>query len=108
MIQEGKNFLEIAKQYSDSPSIGTIERGQLLPTVEEAVFNLTEDQTSSPMEIETGIYIFKLNRKIPSEIASLKEIKEDIYNLIFQQKFKDRLEAWIGKLKKHAYIEIKK
>ncbi|MBN1869641.1 MAG: peptidyl-prolyl cis-trans isomerase [Candidatus Omnitrophica bacterium] len=106
-IQEGKDFKEIAAQYSDSPSVGLIEEGHLLPSIEDAVFNLNIDEVSPLIETERGVYIFKLVGKAPAEIPDLADLKETIHDLLFKEKFRTRFIEWVDKLKKEAYIEIK-
>lgn len=107
LLQLDKPFEEIAKNYSQAPSIGVIQRGQLLPSLEKSIFKLSEDETSSVIETDNGFYIFKLKKRIPSKVLSLNEVKKDIYNIIFQEKFKTRLKKWVDDLRQKAYIEIK-
>lgn len=107
LIKEGKDFEEVARQYSDSSSIGVIEEGQFLPDIEKVVFSLTQGQVSDPVETDKGIFIFKLKGGIPAQIAELKEVKDRIYNLLYRKKFQERFEQWLGKLHKKAYVEIK-
>jgi len=102
-----KNFNDCIKQYSDMPSVGTIERGQLLPVIEEAVFNLKMNEISHLVEVDSGIYIFKLIGESPSDIAALEDVKDSIYNLLFAKKFKSEFLRWLENLKEDAYIEIK-
>jgi parvulin-like peptidyl-prolyl isomerase len=107
LAKDGRDFAEVAKQYSDTPSLGVVERGQLLPAIEEAVFNLGEGGVSPLIEVDTGIYIFKLKGRIPAQTADLKEVKDQIFTFLYRKKFKERLEQWLVKLKKKAYVEIK-
>ena len=65
LIKEGKGFEEVAKQYSDSSSIGVVEEGQFLPDIEKAVFSLTPGQVSDSVETDKGIFIFKLKGGSP-------------------------------------------
>ena len=102
------DFDDLIEIYSDSPSVGTIERGQLLPVIEEAIFNLNVNEISHLIEVDNGIYIFKLIGKTPSQIPELEEIKEEISNQLFKEKFRSELLHWTEDLKKDAYIEIKK
>ncbi|MDO8580643.1 MAG: peptidyl-prolyl cis-trans isomerase [Candidatus Omnitrophota bacterium] len=106
-IKIGKDFTEVARQYSDIPSIGLIERGQLLADIEEKVFSLTEGEISGIITVDAGFYIFKLMNKIPAQVASLQDVKEDIKNFLFQENFRERYTQWIEELKKSAYVEIK-
>ncbi len=107
LIKEGKDFAEVAKQYSDSSSIGIVEEGQLLPDVEKIVFSLMQGQVSDPVETDKGIFIFKLKGETPAQVAELKEVKDQVYNLLYRKKFQERFEQWLGKLHKKAYVEIK-
>ena len=107
MLKEGKDFEEVAKQYSDSSSIGVVEEGQFLPDIEKVVFSLTQDQVSDPIETDKGIFIFKLKGEIPAQVAELKEVKDQVYNLLYHKKFQERFEQWLGKLHQKAYVEIK-
>lgn len=107
-LKEGKEFAEVAKEYSQGKSVGVIRRGQTLPEIENRVFTLATGEHSEIVEVENGFYIFKLLGRKPKELAELDEVKGDIYNMIFQQKFQDKLQSWIEKLKKEAFIDIKK
>lgn len=106
-LENNDNFKDVAKDFSDAASIGVIERGQLLPVIEDAVFNLKPGDISPLVKIETGFYIFKLIENLPSEAATLEEVKDEIYDRIFDQKFRNSLSTWIAELKEDAYIEIK-
>ena len=107
LLKEGKDFAEVAKQYSESPSIGVLAKGEMLPAIEEAVMNLKEGTVSKPIAVANGIYIFKLKAKLPPETSSLEEVKNKIYDFLFQKKYKTGYFAWLNKLKKSAYIDIK-
>lgn len=107
LARSGKDFSEVAKQYSDSPSIGTIEEGQLVPEIEKVVFDLKKDQISDPLETEDGVYIFQLKGQIPAQTAELKEVKDRITNFLYRKKFAEKFEQWLAKLKDKAYVEIK-
>lgn len=107
LMEEGKNFDEVAREYSQAPSVGHVTRGQFLPVIEKIVFNLNIDEVSAPIEVESGVYIFKLIGQSSAKDAKLEDVKDSIYNLLYKEKFKDRLTTWLKKLKKDAYIEIK-
>jgi parvulin-like peptidyl-prolyl isomerase len=107
LLAGDKGFAEVYKEFTDLPSVGTIEEGQLKPEIEEKVFAMKEGEISEPFEVENGIYIFKFNRKSDRQVKSLKDAKEDIYNKLFDTKFRKRFEDWIAKLRKKVYVEIR-
>ena len=97
----------MAKKFSDAASLGTVERGQLLPSIEKVVFHLTEDVPSDIIELETGYYIFRMTGRSPAKVASLGDVKEEIRDRLFRNKFRQSYVDWIEKLKSDAFIEIK-
>lgn len=107
-IGEGAEFSDLVKEYSEAPSVGVVEHGQLLPEVEKIVFSLSLHEISPPVETDNGIFIFRLAGNSPAETASLESVKDRIYETISNEKFKKQFRRWIDKLKKDAYIEIKK
>ena len=107
LLKQGRNFLEVDKEFSDAPSIGLIEKGQLLPALEETIFKLKESEASALVETDKGIYIFKVNKKIPAKASTLEDAKDQIDNILFQKKFQDRLGNWLKDLRKKAYVEVK-
>ncbi len=107
LLKQGRNFLEVAKEFSDTPSIGLIEKGQLLPELEKEIFKLQEAETSPLVSTDKGIYIFRVNKKIPQKVLILEDVKDEISDRLFQNKFQARLENWLKELRKNAYVEIK-
>jgi len=105
LLKEGKSFEEVAQQYSQTPSIGFVGKGQLLPDVEKSVFSLKEE-ISPLIEVEGGIFIFKVKAVVPSQSIPLEDVKEEITKKLFEKKFKARFEDWIADIKRDAFIEI--
>jgi len=103
----GRTFREVARQYSETPPIGTIVRGELLPEIEKVVFNLAEGEISPVVEVEQGFYIFKHLGKIPRQEAALDDVKTQIRNTLFEEKFQKEFASWVTKLEDRAYIDIK-
>jgi len=106
-LKEGLSFEEAVKEFSEGPSIGVVKKGQVLPSLEEVIFPLKEGETSSVVEVEGGFYIFRVKKKIPTEGKTLPEAKADIYNRLFERKFRQTLKSWMENLRKNAYVEIK-
>jgi len=87
--------------------MGTVLHGETLPEIEEILFRLKENEISKPVETETGIYIFKVVEKHKQQQLLLEDVRNDISNFLFRQKFQKRTAAWLQELKGRAYIEIK-
>ena len=66
-ILKGEDFSELAKKYSDDPSVtynggdmGWVGRGQMVPEYEATAFRLEQNEISQPFETEYGFHIMQL------------------------------------------------
>jgi parvulin-like peptidyl-prolyl isomerase len=107
LSQYPKGFDDVAQKFSGIASSQTVQKGEMLPEVEKIIFSLNPTEISNLVPTEKGTHIFKLEEKFPAETASLDEMKDKIYDMLFQKQLTDRREAWLKKLRKEAYIEIK-
>jgi parvulin-like peptidyl-prolyl isomerase len=103
----GEDFENILKKYSDSSSVGEVEQGQMVDTVENAVFSLKLEEVSDPVEVENGIYVFKAIGISPGKQQTLAEVKEQINEKLMDDLFQTKFKEWVDKLRKKAYVEIK-
>ena len=103
----GEDFDKLSKEYSELPSVGTMEEGQMVPAVEQVVFALKLGEVSQPVEVEGGIYIFKVTGISPGRKESLVEAKDRIYTRLYDEVFQKSFKDWIDKLRKKNYVEIR-
>ena len=74
MLNEGADFSELAKKYSDCPSaknggdLGFVEKGTLVKPFEEAAFSLIPGEISEVVETKFGFHLIKLEEKKGNEI----------------------------------------
>ena len=112
-IQNGASFAELAKQYSqgmnaeEGGALGFIERGEMIPEFDTVLFKLTVGEISPVLETDIGYHVFLVEAKQEREVRPLSEIKDEIHNIIFKTKAKERFEKWMQELKQNAYISIK-
>ena len=103
----GEDFDKISKKYSDSSSVGEVERGQMVDAVENVVFNLKLEEVSDPVEVGNGIYVFKAIGISPGKQQTLAEVKDQIYGKLLDDQFQAKFKEWVDKLREKAYVEIK-
>lgn len=112
-LKQGQSFEELAKNFSegaeaaDGGQMGWISRGQLMGDIDQQVFSLKPGEVTEPLHSSLGYHIFKVVQKEQSTLKPLAEVKDEIQDLLFKQKLKQRLEAWTEGLKKNAYISIR-
>ena len=112
-IKEGCDFGGLAKEYSEGPSVedggimGYVKRGDLMPQIEEIVFNLKDGESTEIIQSTLGYHIFKVEQRKLRRIKELPEVRQDIEEYLYRDKADKRLRGWIDSLAKSAYIEFK-
>lgn len=112
-LKEGCDFEGMAKEYSDGPGaseggiMGYVKRGDLMPQIEDIVFNLKEGETTNIIKSPLGYHIFKVDEKRARRTKELSEVRQDIEEFIYREKVNQRLKGWLDSLAKSAYIEFK-
>jgi peptidyl-prolyl cis-trans isomerase SurA len=112
-LKEGTSFDELAMQYSKGPNaekggdMGDIEKGQMLEVLDNVIFKLKPGEFSEPVKSEIGYHIFKVEDIKYGRQPGIEEAQKDIQMMLFQNKFKAKVEEWLSGLKKKAYISIK-
>jgi peptidyl-prolyl cis-trans isomerase SurA len=112
-LENGVDFKEVARQYSDGPAaseggeLGYVEAGELEGAIQGAARQLTEGELSGPVFTENGINIIQLIDRREGEPRPLEDVKEEITNLLFQQKMAERYNLWLEDMKRIAHIEVR-
>lgn len=106
-IEAGADFAELARLNSDCPSsqeggdLGFFGRGQMVPAFEEAAFSLETGQISGIVETQFGYHIIKVTER-KGDI--FEKAKDDVENLLKQNKQAELTEEYIESLKANANI----
>ncbi|HEX9023785.1 MAG TPA: peptidylprolyl isomerase, partial [Geobacteraceae bacterium] len=110
----GKDFADLAKQYSDDQltakeggELGTFKKGETLPEIEKTVEAMTPGDISDLVKTPAGFHIIKLEKKFVKSVKSFDEAKGEIEDLLYRKKSEERYNQWIADLRKAAAIEIK-
>jgi parvulin-like peptidyl-prolyl isomerase len=112
-LKEGCDFDGMAKMYSDGPGagegglMGYVKRGDLLPEIEKAIFNLKPGEVTAIVQTSLGYHIFKVVEKEAPKTLSLSEVRRDVEMAVYKQKVDSKIKGWLESLKKSAYIAFK-
>lgn len=112
---KGKDFKDLAKQYSDLPSgadggdLGMFQQSEMAPYMLAAVQNLKPGDVSQIIETENGFQLFKLQSSQQGKIvtkAPYDTVKDEIREKLSQQAMELRFKDWLKDLRDKAYIRI--
>lgn len=106
-IAKGEStFEEEALAHSTCPSkanggnLGEFGRGQMVPEFDKAVFEMEVGEiTSEPVKTQFGYHLIKLNEKKEAAVTPLEEIREELKNVLLDEKKHQAYESKINQLK---------
>lgn len=97
-VVKGGVFSDLAKEYSDDPSVsknggdlGPFARGVMVKEFEAAAFGLTrEGDVSAPVHTPYGYHIIRLIKRYPEGVTPFESVKEELVK-VEKGKFRDRV-----------------
>lgn len=111
-IKSGKDFEELAREYSDCPSgekggdLGFFSRGQMVPEFENTAFQLTGGQVSEPVKTRFGYHIIRVDETRDEKNLEYGEAKPYIEKILYQKEGHRIIKNLTGKLRKEADVEV--
>ncbi len=113
-ILRGSDFAMMAKRHSmDSASrdsggyMGDVPVTALPPNFHEPLTGLNVGEVSVPLKGEAGYYVTKLLGRTPESDFTFAEIKEELRQMVLNQKLKESYDRWLDRIRKNVNIEIK-
>jgi peptidyl-prolyl cis-trans isomerase D len=87
------SFAQVAKAKSEDPGsaeqggdLGVIEKGSLVPSVEQSIFALKQGEISNVVESEFGYHLITVTSLKPAAVKALDDVKTDIAADLKKQK----------------------
>ncbi|KFO66596.1 hypothetical protein ER57_16375, partial [Smithella sp. SCADC] len=111
-LKDGRDFRTLAREQSDGPTrtsggdLGYVGRGQLEKQFESVIFNLKKDEISDVIETDYGYHIFKVMDIKPESIVAYDNVKEQIKQLLLQDKAKKEADEYARKLREKSAVKI--
>ena len=112
-LKSGESFGLMAARFSQGPAaqtggdLGFVEKGTLLPVVDEAAFKLKENELSPVIESAIGFHILKITDRRGKGVKSLASVREEIKEEITNEKMEKKLQDWLQDLRKKSYVEVR-
>ena len=113
-LLKGADFAAMAKKYSMDTStkdsggvLGEVPVSSLPPNFQEPLTGLGDGEVSVPLKGEAGYYVFKLGGRVPERDYQFDEVKEELKQIVLNQKLRDAYDRWLERIRKSVNIEVK-
>ncbi|HWP60438.1 MAG TPA: peptidylprolyl isomerase [Candidatus Acidoferrales bacterium] len=110
----GEDFAKLAKSFSEGSGaheggdLGWINRGTLVPEIEEAAAKLAVGQVSQPVRTSLGFHLIKLEGKKGGEVPPLEEVADKIKEELYAKTLEERFQKWLKTdLRKRYRVDVK-
>jgi peptidyl-prolyl cis-trans isomerase C len=101
-----KGFAALARRHSECPTamqdgqLGAVKRGQLFPSLEQALFALPAGGVSEPVESDLGFHILWCERIQPERTVDFAQARGRIRQALEERAARDSQRHWIAELKR--------
>lgn len=112
-VQDGEDFGEIAKRYSDSSTkdqggyLGTYKRGELAKELEDKVFAMKRNQLTDVLETKQGYLILQVLEHYDEGQQAIDKVRNEITNKLYETRMEPAMRAYLKTLREQSYVIIK-
>lgn len=112
-VQDGEDFGEIAKRYSDGSTkdqggfLGLYKRGELSKELEDKVFNMKRNDLTEVIETKQGYLVLQVLEHYDEGQQSLAKVKNEIMDKLYGQRIEPAMREYLKTLREQSYVIIK-
>jgi peptidyl-prolyl cis-trans isomerase SurA len=112
-IQDGEDFGEIAKRFSDGSTarqggyLGEYKRGELSKELEDTVFAMKRNGLTPVMETKQGFLIMQVLEHYDEGEQPLAKVANEIEGKLYNQHLEPALRDYLKTLREESYVVIK-
>jgi peptidyl-prolyl cis-trans isomerase SurA len=111
--KHGERFTDLARDNSDATTakdggaLGGYKKGELVKSLEDAVWSLPKGGVAGPIRIATGFEILKVDDHTKAGLAPLADVRSEIENILYGPKMQPKVREYLTTLRKSAFLQIK-
>lgn len=109
----GEEFAGLARQYSQGPGatdggyLGTLRRGSIDGSIEQAIFALEPGQVGGPVRSPFGYHVLYVIAKKSLPAQAYEEVKAQLQRELHEKRLEEELGKWVEELKKKSFVDIR-
>lgn len=112
-LRAGADFATVAREVSEDPDVARTggeytasARTAMAPELLEALFRLPLNQVSDPIATRFGLYIARVDEKIPAGKLAFEQVAPELREILLTQGVERRLPAFAEQLRKEYEVQI--
>ena len=112
-VQDGEDFGEIAKRYSDSSTkdqggfLGVYKRGELAKELEDKVFNMKRNELTEVLETKQGYLILQVLEHYDEGQQPIDKVRNEISDKLYSTRLEPAMRDYLKTLREQSYVIIK-
>jgi len=112
-VQDGEDFGEIAKRFSDGSTkeegglLGQYKRGELAKELEDKVFVMKKNQLTDVMETKQGYLVLQVLEHYDEGQQSLDKVRNEIMDRLYSKRMEPAMREYLKTLREQSYVIIK-
>jgi peptidyl-prolyl cis-trans isomerase SurA len=112
-VQDGEDFGEIAKRYSDGSTkdqggfLGVYKRGELSKELEDKVFAMKRNQLTDVLETKQGYLVLQVLEHYDEGQQSLDKVRNEITEKLYSARMEPAMRNYLKTLREQSYVIIK-
>ena len=109
---EGKDFAELARTYSQSPTaenggdLGEFDRDTLSPQIQAALEGIGSGQITPVLDTDQGFQLFFVEAVSHSDGKSLESVRDEIHQKLYNDVVDKKFLSWLGELRSRSHIKV--
>src|SRR5215472_11571985 len=112
-VQDGEDFGEIAKRYSDSSTkeqggfLGVYKRGELAKELEDKVFNMKRNELTDVLETKQGYLVLQVLEHYSEGQQPVDKVRNEIMDKLYTARLEPAMRDYLKTLREQSYVIIK-
>jgi peptidyl-prolyl cis-trans isomerase SurA len=111
-LKAGEDFSALAKEYSQGPGadeggvLGEFNFTQIDPELRKVIDGLSDGQVSDLIMTNGAFQIIKLVKRTGGAVKPFEQVRDDIYQTIYNKELDKRYTSWIKELRDKSFTKI--
>jgi peptidyl-prolyl cis-trans isomerase SurA len=112
-IQDGEDFGEMAKRFSDGSTakqggyLGVYKRGELAKELEDKVFAMKKNQVTEIMDTKQGFLIMQVLEHYDEGEQPLAKVETEIMDRLYSERMEPAYREYLKTLREQSYVVVK-